>query len=137
MYLFNPSVRLLVLLPLLLLFACSDEGDSNVNEVTITIFNPEPDDTIPVEGADAVRINVDFEATMENHLVELLLYPVQDQQNRIINYLDTASDPLIRYIEEVDLSSFATGTEFQLKASACADDPCGATGYTTVNFKIQ
>ena len=117
--------------------SCEKEDDMHEhedNEVTITI--QEPSDGEVVADASDVHVHIDFEATEENHEIEVLLYPKGDESDKILDVDMHEHDAKIEFEQEVDLSGYAGGTEFVLYAQACVDHDCGEIESKEIEFSI-
>ncbi len=124
----------------LLFTACSDDDDhhhSDDNEVNIVIQSPTDGQTFSMEEAESIEIQIVFEATEENHDVEVVLYAHGDSANKIIDWDAHDHDPLIEFNATVDLSSFESGTEFHLNTKSCVDHDCDDYEKKEITFTIQ
>lgn len=113
---------------------CGDDDDET-NEITITIEEPMNGETI-TDCAD-VHVHIDFEATVENHEIEVVLHPEGDVNDKIIDYDKHDHDQKITFEEEVDLCSYPAGTCFHLEVKACADHDCDKSSTAEVEFCLQ
>lgn len=124
----------------LLFTACSDDDDhhhSDDNEVNILIQSPTDGHTYSMEEAADLDIHVLFEATEENHDVEVELYPHGDHSNKIVDWDAHEHDPLIEFRTSVDLSSFDSGTVFHLRTKSCVNHRCTDYEEKEITFTIE
>ncbi len=131
---------LLIFSGALLLTACGDDDDHNHsdnNEVNIIIQSPEDGKTFSMAEAESIDIHVLFEATEENHDVEVVLHPHGDHSNKIVNWDAHDHDLLIEFRTSVDLSSFESGTEFHLITRSCVNHSCGDYEEKEITFTIE
>lgn len=119
------------------LTSCGDDDDDANNQVTITIEEPLDGENIPYADCGDVHIHVDFEATVENHEVEIVLHPEGDVSNRILDIDLHEHDQLITIEQEVDLCSFPAGTCFHLEVEACVDHDCEEKATAEAEFCLQ
>lgn len=113
--------------------SCDDEVDGNV----ITISFLEPTDEEVVDASQPVHVHIQFEASDENHNVEVKLHPEGDASNLIIDYDLHEHDALIDAEFDVDLSMYPSGTEFHVEALACIDHDCDQAEEADIHFTIQ
>ncbi len=117
-----------------------DDEDDHMhedNKVTITILEPAADEV--VADASDVHIHIKFEATDENHEVEINLHTEDDPSTSIAPFpIDEHDhDQVIEKVYDLDLSSYPAGTEFHLEVSACEDHDCESKANADVEFSIQ
>lgn len=119
--------------------ACSDDdhNHSDNNEVNIVIQSPANGKVFTMEEAASIDIHVVFEATEENHDVEVVLHPHGDHSNKIIDWDLHDHDPLITFRTSVDLTSFDSGTEFHLKTKSCVNHRCTEFEEKEITFTIE
>jgi hypothetical protein len=106
----------------------------DLNEITINIIKPTANQTVANKAA--VEIQVEVEASVENHEVEVVVYRHGNEANPVFDWDQHAHDKKITLTETIDLSSFATGTEFHLKVIACKDEDCTEEVKKEITFKI-
>jgi len=124
----------------LLFTACGDDDDhhhNDTNEVNIVIQTPSDGQTFSMEEAESIEIKVIFEATEENHDLEVVLYPHGDASNKIIDWDLHDHNPMIEFNATVDLSSFDSGTVFHLHTKSCVDHSCNEIDEKHITFSIQ
>lgn len=123
----------------LFITGCDKDDDNNTpaNQITITIEEPMNGETIATANCSEVHVHVDFEATDENHEVEVVLHPEGDVNNKIIDYDKHDHDKKITFEQEVDLCSFPAGTCFHLEVKACVDHDCNESVTKDVEFCLQ
>ena len=127
---------IILLSAVLLVAACKDsDPDTHANEITITIL--EPADGAVLADADHAHIHVDIEATDENHEIEIKVYPSNDPSNLVLDHDAHDHDKVITFEQDLDLSSFPSGTQFTLDVHACVDHDCGEEVEETITFSIQ
>lgn len=114
-----------------------DDGGEAENKITITIEEPTDGGTIAMADCAVVHIHVDFDATVENHEVEIVLHPEGDVNDKIIDYDEHDHDQKITFEQEVDLCSYAAGTCFHLEVVACADHDCAKKETAEAEFCLQ
>jgi len=130
----NKLIYLFAFLTLgLFITSCTDHEEDN--EVTITIEEP-TDGEVAADCAE-VHIHIDFDATEENHEIEVVLHPEGDTSDKIIDYSEHSHDMELHFEQEVDLCSYPAGTCFHLEVTACEDHDCEETATAEVEFCIQ
>ena len=105
---------------------------------TIEIEFEEPTAGEIVADASDVHIHVHFHAMngAEIHEVEVELHPDGDVNDLIIEFDDHDHGEEYVFEQEVDLSSYPSGTEFHLEALACVDHDCEETVTGDIEFSI-
>lgn len=129
------SLLLLLALSIVVISCNDDDHDHDDNTITITIQNPTAGATI--SDCASVLVQVEVEASIENHELEIVLHPEDDTSNRIIDFDKHDHDQLITFEETVDLCSFAAGTCFHLEVVACEDHDCEKTARADAEFCLQ
>lgn len=119
---------------------CNDDDDDHDhdhehNEIVINFL--EPTDEEVITDASDVHIHIEFVASDENHEVEVVLYPEDDADDKIIDFDEHTHDALVVFEQDVDLSDYASGTEFHLEVVACKDHDCEETVTDDIHFSIQ
>jgi hypothetical protein len=131
------SLNLLILsflmLAALLFVGCHKHDDDN--EVKITIMSPQ--DGAVITSPESVLIHVVFEATAENHDIEVKLFPAEQTANRLIDWDMHDHDKKIEFRQNIDLNSFDSGTSFILVAESCEDHKCEKIVEERIEFSIQ
>ncbi|MEO0774919.1 MAG: hypothetical protein AAF146_00060 [Bacteroidota bacterium] len=129
MKLFQPFILLLLGICMISFHSCAeDEDDAPVpepaveNSITITI--DEPTNDAVVSNCEDVHIQVDFDASIENHEVEIVLHPEGDTSNKLIDYDEHNHDKEISFVQDINLCDFAAGTCFHLEVVACINHDC-------------
>ena len=119
--------------------SCSDDDSSEepANMITITIEEPIDGEDIAMADCAEVHIHVDFEATDENHEVEIILHPEGDVNDKIIDYDEHDHDQKITFEQEVDLCSYGAGACFHLEVEACVDHDCTEKATAEAEFCIK
>lgn len=121
---------------MVLLSSCNkDDDDHDDNEITISILEPTSGEAFA--DASEVHIHIEIEATDENHEVEIKLHPEGDVNDLILDYDEHSHDQTIEFEQDLDLSSYPSGTEFHLEVEACVDHDCEETETADVEFSIQ
>lgn len=120
--------------------SCSDDDDDHDhdhdhNEITITIDEPIDGETIM--DCSEVHIHIDFEASEENHEIEVVLHPEGNVDDKIIDYDEHTHDQVVHFEQEVDLCGYEPGTCFHLEVAACTDHDCEEKATAEVEFCIQ
>ena len=95
----------------------TDEDDDDHNHVTITFDEPTNGEVVLLATADDVHVHIEFVFEGESHGIEVKLHPEGDETDLIIDYDSHSHDLEQTFMQEVDLSSYATGTEFHLEAT--------------------
>jgi hypothetical protein len=136
------NFKFIYLLPVVLLAlnltSCKDDNDKEPeNKITITIEEPIDGENIAMADCASVHIHVDFDATVENHEVEIVLHPEGDTSDKIIDYDEHDHDQKITFEQEVDLCSYAAGTCFHLEVVACTDHDCAEKTTAEAEFCLQ
>ncbi len=114
-----------------------DDDDSSGTENKITITIDEPIDGETISDCADVHIHIDFDATIENHSVEVVLHPEGDTSDKIIDFDLHDHDKEIKFDQEVDLCSYGAGACFHLEVEACVDHDCEEKATAEVEFCIQ
>lgn len=114
---------------------CKEEEHGH-NHVTITFEEPVNDAVIPLADAASVHIHIEFVYEEEGEEIEVKLHPEGDENDLIIDYdLHTHDNP-ISFEQDVNLSSYAAGTEFHLTAKACEDHSCDEFVTSDIHFSL-
>jgi hypothetical protein len=138
---FSKNYYLLMLLAAVFTFqACQDDDDhdhdhDHDNEITIRILEP-TDDEVFADATD-VHIHIEVEASDSNHDVKIKLYPEGDADDMILDEKLHDHEQLVTFEQDLDLSSYASGTEFHLEVEACKDHDCEEEEKADVHFSIQ
>ena len=117
--------------------SCGDDDDDTTNQITITIEEPTPGETIALANCADVHVHVDIVASVENHEIEVILHPEGDVNTKIIDYSEHEHDSPIVFEQEVDLCMFPAGTCFHLEVEACIDHDCEMKETADVEFCLQ
>ena len=111
-----------------------DKNESDENVVTITI--EKPSDNTKIDDASKVEISILFTAEEQIHKFHVLVTPVSDPAQKILNYEQLAHSTNLQYVETLDLSSFPANAQFRLTVEACGDHDCNGTYEKTITFSI-
>lgn len=114
---------------------CNTEEDDH-NHVTITFDEPTSGQVIALADADDVHIHIEFSFEQEGHGVEVKLHPEGDENDLIIDYDSHSHDAQITFMQDVDLSSYAAGTEFHLEAKGCENHDCSESVTQDIHFEL-
>lgn len=120
--------------------SCNDDDDHHDdpdNAITISIEEPIDGENIDFANCDDIHIHVEFEASVENHEVEVVLHPEGDVNDKIIDYDLHAHDKKIEFEDSVDLCSYGAGACFHLEVVACVDHDCDEKETKEVEFCLQ
>lgn len=119
--------------------SCSDDDSTSepANAITITIEEPINGESIDMADCAAIHIHIDFEASVENHEVEVVLHPEGDVNDKIIDYDEHGHDQKITFEQEIDLCSYGSGTCFHLEVEACVDHDCTEKATAEAEFCLQ
>lgn len=104
------------------------------NEITIKIISPVEDQVMANPGS--VLIHIEFEATDENHNVEVFIHKDGDVNDVAFEWDEHDHDKKLVLMETIDLSSYPSGTKFHLEAEACKDHDCKNKVFKDVEFSI-
>jgi len=130
--------KFLYLLPLfclgLVMTSCGGDDDPT-NTITITIEEPLNDSVIT--NCEEVHVHVEFEASVENHEVEVVLHPEGDVNDKILDIDMHEHDRTFEIEQEVNLCSYAAGTCFHLEVKACVDHDCTTSETAEAEFCLQ
>lgn len=119
----------------LFITSCGDDADDATNEITITIDEPLDGETIT--DCAEVHVHVDFDASVENHEIAVVLHPEGDVNDKIIDYSEHEHDQSVTFDQEVDLCSYPAGTCFHLEVEACKDHDCEEKSTAEAEFCLQ
>jgi hypothetical protein len=122
------------LLGLGILFTQTSCKKDDLNELTINILKPVANQTVANKAQ--VEIQVEVEASVENHNVEVIVYEHGNSANPVFDWDQHSHDKMVTMTETIDLSSFDSGTEFHLKVIACKDEDCTEDVSKEIEFKI-
>ena len=126
----------LLLSTMIVFGACEKEKEEHGdNEITINILKPTTGEVLT--DATNVHIHIEIEATDENHEAEIILHPDGDVSDLILDYDEHSHDKVIRFEQDLDLSSYPSGTTFHLEVEACVDHDCEEKERADVEFSIQ
>ena len=112
-----------------------DEGSDPVNTITITIDEPMNDEIIA--DCDHVHIHVDFEASDENHEVEVFIHPEGAVNDTAFYWSKHDHDKVITFTQDLDLCSYGAGACFHMEVSACVDHGCEEKTTADAEFCLQ
>ena len=112
-----------------------DKQDDEVSDIQIRFMQPTQGAVIA--NPSNVQIRIIVEAEPENHDIEIVLYPHNDSNNKIIDWDTHTHDEVIEFNQTVDLSSFPSGTIFHLDVEACRDEGCEHKVTGGIEFSIQ
>ena len=131
--------KLLLQLPILVFLAITFTAcdDDSVTENAVIITVEEPLDGAMIEDCSDVHVHVEFDASVENHGVDIVLHPEDDTSDKIIDFSEHDHDMKIIFDEKVDLCAYPSGTCFHLEVEACENDPCDKKASTEVEFCLQ
>lgn len=139
-FLKNPWILLLALATAFTFTACEDEDDHDHdhdhgdNEITINILEP-GDDEVVADASD-VHIHIEIEATDVNHDIDVILHPDGDISDKILEKKLHDHDKKVNFEQDVNLSSYPSGTKFHLEVKACKDHDCEEVVFEDVEFTI-
>ena len=118
---------------------CDEEDDHDHdhdhNEITINILEPGPDEV--VADASDVHVHIEIEATDVTHDIEIVLHPDGDVSDKILEEELHNHEPKATFEQDLDLSSYPSGTKFHLEVEACKDHDCEEREFADVEFSIQ
>jgi hypothetical protein len=127
----------IILLPVLVLamtvVGCKEEED--IASVEIEFEEPVAGEIV----ADASDVHIHVHFTGKNtdvHEVEVELHPDDDVSDKIIEWDEHSHEAEVIFEQEVDLSSYPSGTEFHLEAKACIDHDCNEVVTGDIEFSI-
>jgi hypothetical protein len=129
------SIITLSLLLFAAIFTAGCHKHDDDNEVKISIMSPQ--NNAVITNPENVLIHVIFEATAENHDIEVKLFPAEQTANRLIDWDKHDHDKKIEFRQNIDLSSFDSGTRFVLVAESCEDHKCKKVVEERIEFSIQ
>lgn len=133
------STKFLFLLAFLIsgLFITSCEKNHDDNEITITIDEPTNGATIATADCGSVHVHLAIDASVENHVVEIVLHPEGDLDDKIIDFDKHTHDKEFKFEQELDLCGYAAGTCFHLEVSACVDHDCNEKSTAEAEFCLE
>lgn len=117
--------------------ACKDKDEDPTNSVHIHIEEPTNGEVIATANCGTVHVHIEFEASVENHEVEVVLHPEGDVNDKIIDFHLHDHDKVITFEQEVDLCVYPAGTCFHLEVQACIDHDCETLETTDIEFCLQ
>ncbi|GAB4405716.1 MAG: hypothetical protein OHK0039_06980 [Bacteroidia bacterium] len=120
----------LIVAVMLFLSACKED----VNQVTIEFEEPTAGEV--VANAAQVHIHVHFTATKDLEEIVLKLHPDGDASDLIIDLDRHVHEVEYVFEQDVDLSSYPSGTVFHLEAEVCIDHDCSAKESGDIEFSI-
>lgn len=127
----------LVLTMMVALVALGVSSCDNSTIVTAEIEFEEPMAGEIVSDASDVHIHVHFTASGgELHDIEIELHPEDDVNDLIIEFDEHNHTEEYVFEQEVDLSSYPSGTEFHLEAKVCLDHDCEESEFGDIEFSI-
>ena len=131
----NPKYLLTLSLICLAIFtACDKNDDDHANEVMI-FFN-QPYNGQVVDNAEDVTVSITLSAMEVNEETHILLYPEQNPDQKIIDLEIHEHKKFVDFIQRVDLSGYASGTNFVLEVVTCLDHDCDETTDASIVFSI-
>ena len=118
-----------------IMVSCGDDEEEGTNEITITIQEP-TDGEVIADCAD-VHVHIDFDATVENHEIEILLHREGDVNDVALEYDEHDHDKSITFEQDVNLCDYPAGTCFHLEVAACVDHDCEEKTTAEAEFCLQ
>ena len=115
---------------------CKEEEEHGHNHVTITFDEPMSEEVIPLADAASVHIHIDFVWEESGEAVEVKLHPEGDENDLIIDFDLHQHDSPYTFMQDVNLSSYAAGTEFHLEAKGCEDHDCDEFVTSDIHFSL-
>ena len=117
--------------------ATKDDGSCEYhNHATITFDEPMMGEVIPLANAGNVHVHIEVNYTIEGEEIEVKLHPEGDENDLIIDHDQHSHDNPIVFMQDVDLSSYAAGTEFHLEVKACEDHGCTESVIEDIHFEL-
>lgn len=114
-----------------------DDHDHEHGHVTISFLHPTDGEEVSLDHADHVEIHVKFEwEGGEGQTVEIVLHPEGDESDLIIDFSQHQHEGMFEFEQEVNLASYAAGTEFHLTAKGCEDHDCDEFEEADIHFKL-
>ncbi len=127
--------QLTIMLTFLGAFALSSCDREEVITVNIEFEEPTAGET--VADASDVHIHVHFTAMGGDlHDLEVVLHPDGDVADKIIEFDGHEHAEEYVFMEDVNLSSYPSGTTFHLEAKACLDHDCAESEFGDIEFMI-
>ncbi|HMQ08305.1 MAG TPA: hypothetical protein PKC30_13470 [Saprospiraceae bacterium] len=120
---------------ILMISAGCHSHDDELSDIEIRFITPQNGDAL--SNASNVMIRVEIEADPENHDIDIVLYPHNNNSNKIVDWHRHTHDQLVIFSQAVDLSSFSSGTVFHLDVEACRDHDCETKARAGIEFSIQ
>jgi hypothetical protein len=115
---------------------CNTEEEAEEhNHVTITFDEPMNDEVIALASANDVHIHIDFVFEGEAHGYEVSLENEADGTS-VASWDAHTHDANQTFTTEIDLSTFAGGTEFHLEAKGCTDHDCDQFESAEIHFSL-
>ena len=114
--------------------ACDKDDDHDDNEVTITFISPTNGEV--VANAAAVVISINLTATDENEDTDIVLYAETNPDLKILDVEIHEHEKVVDFTQTVDLSGYASGTNFVLEVVSCLDHDCDETTDDSIVFSI-
>jgi hypothetical protein len=126
----------IILLPVLMI-ALTVVGCKEEEVASIEIEFEEPTAGEIVADASDVHIHIHFTGkNTDVHEVEVKLHPDGDTSDMIIDWDEHSHEAEIIFVQDVDLSSYPSGTQFHLEAEACVDHDCNEKVFGDIEFSI-
>lgn len=118
------------------LFGVLFQSCSNSDEIDISM-NPENGDKISAENTKSFPLEIILSSENEMHEIIVQLYEKNSPEALLIN--DTTKDKLLEFSfkENIDISSYKSGTEFVFLASISTDSDGSVTRIPTTTFSIE
>jgi hypothetical protein len=113
-----------------------DDDDHDHAHVTITFDEPTNGEVIASADAGAVHVHIEFVSDEEVHDIEIKLHPEGDANDLIIDHDHHAHAMTYTFMQDVDLSSYAAGTEFHLEAKAYTDHDGNEFEEADIHFEL-
>lgn len=116
--------------------SCESHHDHSdeINTVTIDLVSPMEGEK--VINSKNTNIAVNFSATVSQHKLEVTLIPVGKPEEKIISWVNNTHEKYYEYRKTIDLSNYATGTNFLLQLKSCSDHECVGFLFKEFTFSI-
>ena len=129
--LFRKSLLLILAVSVITFQSC----DNDSNEITINILEPAAGEVF-TDAAD-VHVHIEVSAEEEVDAVMIKLHPVGQSDSLILNYDEHVHEQSFEFEQDFDLSSYPSGTSFEVDIIACKDHDCEETVTANVDFSIE
>lgn len=131
------AVMMMALVLTVGMVACDEETEDPTNVITITFDEPMNEQVFDSTTCGDVHIHVEVSATDEIHNLEVVVHPEGHEDDKIIDFDGHIHESTYTFMQDINICSYPSGTEFHMEVTACKDHDCAETETADIHFEIQ